>query len=219
MKILSYLPFIALLSLQAAMAGSLSWKSPRLEIAPEKDSEQAIGYFEFTNTGKEPVIIKSATSSCGECTDLVFQSEPVAPGAKAELIATVNTKGINGRSVKIITVETNEAGAKPDRLELVVLVPEKLSVAVKNPRWEAGDMAAKEFQISSVFPGAAPYVKEVNPQGLFNVTISKNTAGDGHSLVITPQGEIKRSSRAMVKVAVKDEKGTEYVSTFTALRR
>lgn len=198
--------FLSLWAVVSAHAGSLNWKSTRLEAAPGEGTEQAIAIFEFTNSGKEAVAIKSASSSCSECTDLVFKAEPVPPGGKAELIATVNTKGINGRSIKIITVETTEPDAKPDRLELVVLVPEKLSVSAKNTRWDAGDMAAKNIEITTLLSSAVPYIMEVRPEGLFSATIAKGANGNGHSLVLIPQGEIKHSRRALIKIAVKDEK-------------
>lgn len=40
--------------------------------------------FEFTNTGSEPLIIESATGSCG-CTVPDYPKEPIAPGAKGQI--------------------------------------------------------------------------------------------------------------------------------------
>jgi hypothetical protein len=40
--------------------------------------------FKFTNTGSEPLIIKSATGSCG-CTVPTYPKEPIAPGATGNI--------------------------------------------------------------------------------------------------------------------------------------
>ncbi|NUM51345.1 MAG: DUF1573 domain-containing protein [Flavobacteriales bacterium] len=40
--------------------------------------------FKFTNTGSNPLIIKSATGSCG-CTVPTFPKEPIAPGATGNI--------------------------------------------------------------------------------------------------------------------------------------
>jgi len=48
-----------------------------------KESAEGADYtFEFTNTGKEPLIIQAATPSCS-CTAPSFSKEPVLPGKKA----------------------------------------------------------------------------------------------------------------------------------------
>jgi hypothetical protein len=61
--------------------------------------------FKFTNVGTEPLVIKSARSSCG-CTVPEWPKEPIPPGATGELkvrYATDRPGGIN----KSITVTTN----------------------------------------------------------------------------------------------------------------
>src|SRR5215204_6765023 len=47
-----------------------------------KQGESITHNFEFTNTGKEPLIISNAAGSCG-CTVPEWPKEPIAPGAKA----------------------------------------------------------------------------------------------------------------------------------------
>ena len=61
--------------------------------------------FVFTNTGKAPLVIKSARGSCG-CTVPEYSKEPVMPGAKSEIKVRYDTKRI-GRFTKTITLTTN----------------------------------------------------------------------------------------------------------------
>ena len=65
--------------------------------------------FKFTNTGTEPLIIKSAKGSCG-CTVPTYPKEPIAPGADAEIKVRYDTKRI-GNINKSVTLQTN-AGVK-----------------------------------------------------------------------------------------------------------
>jgi hypothetical protein len=70
-------------------------------------AHNADGYrtFKFTNTGKEPLIIKDAIRSCG-CTTPVIPKEPVQPGQSSEIKVHYATDRI-GRFTKVITVVSN----------------------------------------------------------------------------------------------------------------
>jgi hypothetical protein len=61
--------------------------------------------FEFTNTGKEPLIIKDATASCG-CTSPVFEHQPVMPNKKGKVTVTYNAKAV-GPFNKPVTITSN----------------------------------------------------------------------------------------------------------------
>ncbi len=63
----------------------------------------------FTNTGTEPLVIKSARGSCG-CTTPDWPKEPIEPGASSEIkvrYATERVGNIN-KTVKITTNEKSE---------------------------------------------------------------------------------------------------------------
>lgn len=62
--------------------------------------------FEFTNTGKSPVIIKRVSASCG-CTTPSYTREPVLPGKKGVISAKYSTVARPGTFNKTITVYTN----------------------------------------------------------------------------------------------------------------
>ena len=66
--------------------------------------------FEFKNTGKEPVILRAVTASCG-CTAPEWSKEPVLPGKKSVIKAVYHTAGRPGGFNKTITVTSN-AGVK-----------------------------------------------------------------------------------------------------------
>lgn len=62
--------------------------------------------FEFTNTGKTPLIISNATATCG-CTQPEYPKEPLAPGAKGRIHVVFNSSGKQGMQNKVITLTTN----------------------------------------------------------------------------------------------------------------
>ena len=67
--------------------------------------------FKFTSTGKVPLIMKDATSTCG-CTVPDFPKDPLSPGESAEIKVKFNTENKEGHQSKVITVFTNGYPAK-----------------------------------------------------------------------------------------------------------
>ena len=80
----------------------------------------------FTNTGTEPLIIKSAKGSCG-CTVPTFPEHPIMPGESAEMKITYDTNRV-GPFNKTVTIQTN-AGVKT--LKVVGKVEQKASIPTK----------------------------------------------------------------------------------------
>jgi len=71
-----------------------------------KQGESITHNFEFTNTGKEPLIISNAAGSCG-CTVPEWPKEPIAAGAKAVIKVTFNSAGKQGVQDKTVTLQSN----------------------------------------------------------------------------------------------------------------
>jgi len=72
------------------------------------DGEKKTHTFEFTNTGKSPLIIEKVKASCG-CTTPNWPKTPIAPGATGEITATYNSKGRPGKFNKAIRITSNAA--------------------------------------------------------------------------------------------------------------
>ena len=63
--------------------------------------------FKFTNTGNEPLIIKTAKGSCG-CTVPTYPKEPIMPGESNVIEVRYDTQRV-GPFTKTVTLTTNEA--------------------------------------------------------------------------------------------------------------
>ncbi|MGI6046737.1 MAG: DUF1573 domain-containing protein [Petrimonas sp.] len=62
--------------------------------------------FEFTNTGKSPLIIQRVIPSCG-CTTPTYTREPILPGKKGKIDVKYSTIARPGTFHKSVTVYTN----------------------------------------------------------------------------------------------------------------
>lgn len=71
-----------------------------------KDNEKQYHAFEFTNTGKEPLIVLGAEGSCG-CTVPSWPRDPIAPGKSAKIEVSFDPNGKSGEQSKIVTVTSN----------------------------------------------------------------------------------------------------------------
>ena len=63
-------------------------------------------YFEFTNTGAEPLILDKCKGSCG-CTVPQCPKNPIAPGESGSIEVKFNSKGKKNKQTKKITVTAN----------------------------------------------------------------------------------------------------------------
>ena len=70
------------------------------------DGERVEYNYRFKNTGKNPLIILSATASCG-CTVPEKPEEPIKPGETGFLKVIFNSKGRVGDVHKTVTVTSN----------------------------------------------------------------------------------------------------------------
>ena len=68
--------------------------------------DMVIHKYKFTNTGKVPLTILKARSSCG-CTIPEYPEEPIAPGEGGEITAKFNTSGKHDLQKKLIYITAN----------------------------------------------------------------------------------------------------------------
>ncbi len=71
------------------------------------DAKPVVHEFEFTNTGTSPLLIVSASASCG-CTRPKYTTEPVKPGKTGKIKVTFLPAGQKGYVSKDIKVRTND---------------------------------------------------------------------------------------------------------------
>ncbi len=112
--------FVAVMTASSAFASGapkikLTEKSFDFGTIREADGEVSHD-FVIENIGDSPLIITSASASCG-CTTPLIPKEPVKKGEKATIRVTYNPAGRPGEFSKDITVRSN---AKPSKFKLKI---------------------------------------------------------------------------------------------------
>ena len=78
--------------------------------------------FAFTNTGKSPLIISEAVTTCG-CTVPEWPREPIPPGGKGKIEVKFDSKDKNGAQKKSVSIIAN---TKPNNTNLYITANVKL---------------------------------------------------------------------------------------------
>jgi hypothetical protein len=107
-QILSILAFVVLGSVYATAQGPvMTFEITTVDYGTIDKGGDPIRRFKFTNTGNEPLIIKSAKGSCG-CTVPTYPQEPIMPGESNNIEVRYDTQRV-GNFTKTVTLTTNEA--------------------------------------------------------------------------------------------------------------
>ena len=83
-----------------------SFTNDAFDFGKIKQGEKVSYAFEFKNTGSTPLIISSATASCG-CTVPSYPEEPIEPGQVSRINVVFDSNGKMGMQTKTITIVAN----------------------------------------------------------------------------------------------------------------
>lgn len=100
--------FCLLLGIGTAFAQSpvMTFEKTSIDYGIIDKGAEPVRKFKFTNTGNEPLIIKTAKSSCG-CVVSTYPQEPIMPGESANIDVRYDTQRV-GNFNKTVTLTTNE---------------------------------------------------------------------------------------------------------------
>jgi hypothetical protein len=90
----------------SAEAPAFKFEKETFDFGQITEGEKVSYDFKFKNIGKSPLIITSATATCG-CTIPEYPKEPVAPGADGIIRVVFNSTGKTGMQNKVITITAN----------------------------------------------------------------------------------------------------------------
>lgn len=90
----------------AGNAPVMTFKETEYDFGTIKQGAVVDHVFQFTNTGKAPLIIESASASCG-CTAPDWTKTPVAPGETGEVKVVFNSTGKFGQQSPTVTIRAN----------------------------------------------------------------------------------------------------------------
>lgn len=122
--------------------------------------------FNFTNSGKTPLVINRVQASCG-CTTPEWTKAPIEPGKKGSVTATYNPEGRPGIFTKSITVFSNSSEETVTLIIKGEVIPRTVSEANPFPV-KSGDISVRQkvVQLNNVSKGAvATKVLEIKNTG------------------------------------------------------
>jgi Protein of unknown function (DUF1573) len=101
-----FLVAIVTVNAQAVSGPKMEFQNTTIDYGTVAQNSARERKFTFTNTGNEPLIIKSAKGSCG-CTVPTYPKEPIMPGESATIDVNYDTNRV-GAFTKTVTIVTNE---------------------------------------------------------------------------------------------------------------
>ncbi len=120
---------------------SFTEKDNKYEFGTVPQGTPVTHVFNFKNTGKEPLVLSSVSSTCG-CTVPEWPKEPIVPGASASIKVTYNAAN-TGDFTKPITVVSN-AATSPVVLTIHGVVNPVAAAATQNTQAPAQAAAPKK---------------------------------------------------------------------------
>jgi hypothetical protein len=100
---------------------TIQWIDSVKEMGSIKEGQQLEVNFRFMNTGSKPLVIQSATPSCG-CTVPEKPEKPIMPGQEGLIKAVFNSQGRMGENHKTITITANTKGTQSHIIQFNVTV-------------------------------------------------------------------------------------------------
>jgi len=131
------------------ISGNLSSKSgslPQIAISEEewdfglvKPEEKPTHVFTIENKGTEDLLIERVWTSCG-CVQTSISTNRILPGKSAELKATFNTVGYEGKWEKLIYIKSNDLGEPEKNIKVKVDIEHQFKPKINTPstEWNMG---------------------------------------------------------------------------------
>jgi hypothetical protein len=200
-KLLIFLWISCIFLSQSYAQGVLTFTKVNHDFATVAEGTQASYDFEFTNTGKAPVIISNVSASCG-CTTPFWTKDPVLPGKKGKITASYNSAGRPGVFNKSITVVSNAEpsthiltikGTVVPKEQLAPTSPEQLAnspviqldKAVYNfGKIEKGQLVTHKFTITNTGKSKLQIEKLISDCSCVNYTLDKNAIAPGEKAIL-----------------------------------
>lgn len=92
-------------------AASFSWAQQSIDLSEVKLGSKHLVEFAFTNSSSTPLLIASATASCG-CTVASVSKEPILPGESGQVKVEFTAKSIGGFRKTITLLANTESGSE-----------------------------------------------------------------------------------------------------------
>jgi len=129
---------------------AVSFAAADYDFGTIREADGPVSYeFEYTNTGKVPLILQNVRASCG-CTTPEWTKEPVVPGRQGRIKVNFDPKNRPGPFVKTITVTSNAEPAIQTLTIKGTVIPAQKSKLVSSLGYQytIGDLMLQTVHVS-----------------------------------------------------------------------
>lgn len=191
-----------------AMAGTIEWTNPRVELVAQVDQDRAEAAFHFKNTGPQKIAIVDVRTSCG-CTTATLDKRVYEPGEEGEIKAVFNLAGRSGNQEKVIQVLSDDSPEKPMNLVLNVTIPDAFIIEPRLLIWKKSDAAEAPEQFATLTPVgnlklSVGALKSDNPD--FEARLVTEEEGRRFKIVVKPK-LLSKEGRATVRIPLEGPPG------------
>ncbi len=104
---------------------TITWDDSSFDFGDIQAGDKVEHTFAFTNTGTEPLIITNVSVTCGCTLPKEWPRQPIAPGAKGEIVISFDSKDKHGKQNKVVIIHSNAVNSNEARVTFSVNVLEK----------------------------------------------------------------------------------------------
>lgn len=97
---------LILISFGSYAQANLKFKDAKKNFGFVKQGQVVKIVFDFTNTGKDPLIISDAKAECS-CTTVDYPNKPIAPNQTGTITVTFDTKSARDRQDRVVEIHSN----------------------------------------------------------------------------------------------------------------
>jgi hypothetical protein len=197
----------ALLAVALSLRAELKFEATEMSLKPKIGEKELRAEFKFTNTGIEPVSIKSVHSSCG-CTVPDKPTDPIAPNASGIIPVSYKPADRQGRQTQTIQVETSDG--KNHELRLVVDLPVRVTFTPRLVLFRGAEAEAKLATVTFGESDGTTLLEVTEQSPAFEVVGEPKLEQGVLKLSVRHIGAADADARASVRIRTRDSAGEEH---------
>lgn len=190
-----------------SLRAELKFEATEISLKPKIGEKELRAEFKFTNTGLEPISIKSVHSSCG-CTVPDKPTDPIAPNASGVIPVSYKPADRQGRQAQAIEVETSDG--KHHELRLVVDLPVRVTFTPRLVLFRGADAEAKLVTVTFGEADGTTLLDVTEQSPAFEIDGEPKLDQGVLKLSVRHVGAADADARASVRIRTRDSAGEEH---------
>ncbi|CAN5147916.1 hypothetical protein BH23VER1_BH23VER1_34540 [soil metagenome] len=178
---------VGILALPALAPAALTFENTRVDLKAEPEDEKIAARFKFSNQSDETVIVQEVHSNCG-CISAKTDKSSYAPGESGAVEAVFKVGGIEGKTEKLVTLQTSAKDMPLQQLTVGIEVPSVFEIGPDLTQWLVGEEPVTKSVTFKVLTEDPVHIVEVTASRAgFASEVRTIEEGREYAIDITPQ--------------------------------